>query len=169
MKIGDKIKCVNQGYQSLKNGNIYEVLSFDDEMVSVININGNKELFYRSRFVEVDTNSIEWQIENAKSLVGKLVEYDGNVFSVTHWGVGNENTGDTVVNCNLVDGYCVYVENRFYTAPVDKLTVIENQITLNENYSAMIEGNNVIVGCQTIPIDKVKEIIALHEKISQLD
>lgn len=40
-----------------------------------------------------------------------------------------------------------------------------NKIRLNSDYEASVNEDHIIVGCQTIPFDKVKEIVALHKEL----
>jgi hypothetical protein len=42
---------------------------------------------------------------------------------------------------------------------------IINQIKINDNYTAEISKTTITVGCQEISIDKVKEIIELHNEL----
>lgn len=42
-----------------------------------------------------------------------------------------------------------------------KMDLPEKTLQLNENLTAVIRGNNIIVGCETIPIKRLKELIKM--------
>jgi hypothetical protein len=45
------------------------------------------------------------------------------------------------------------------------LQPVSNMVVLNDNYSAEVHKDKVVVGCQTFPIDKLKEIIKISENL----
>lgn len=42
---------------------------------------------------------------------------------------------------------------------------LPNIVVLNDDYKAVLNKDVIEVGCQEIPIDKVKQILTLHEKL----
>jgi hypothetical protein len=113
------------------------------------------------------------QIEKAQGLIGKQMfgrKY-GKVFTVDSMRLFNNKHG---VPTWLVPadteylkkhGFLVIVENASDYANVDIQEVINNVVKLNDDYDAIIVGNIVKVGCQSIHIDKVKEILNIHNKL----
>jgi hypothetical protein len=63
-------------------------------------------------------------------------------------------------------GFLIIVECAADYANVATCEVIDNIINLNGEYDAVIEGKFVKVGCQTIPIEKVQEILDTYKKLN---
>lgn len=168
MKTGDKIECVGpiHGCNGLTIGKIYTVDSVgsSDGDPCFINDRGDSSRYCAFRF-KVVTNTLQDQIDKAISLIGKTVEHDYVTFTVTDWGIGNRFSDFSKITNNLVDGVCVYVENDTEIAPLCELKIVDNLIKLTDDYNATIEGNVVKVGCQTIPIEKVEQILELYKKL----
>ena len=169
MKAGDKIKCVGpiHGCLGLTIGKIYDTTRVGhDGDPFFTNDNGDESCYCAFRF-KVVTNTLQDQINEAISLIGKTVEHDDVTFTVTAWGIGNKYSDFSCIIDNLVDGVCVYVDNANGLAPLSKLNIVDNMIEINDDFNATIEGDVVKVGHQIIPIEKVKQIIELYEKLNK--
>lgn len=167
-KVGDQIRYIctaNLVSGSLTFGKVYEVLGGDVDGPSIINDLGDRSFYMAYRFELA--NSLIDDIKKAKSLIGKTVRQIsiGETFIPEFFGVANEYNRN-VDSRDLVDGYAVYLENQDYISVLSDLEEVTNIVNLTDDYNAIIEGDIVKVGCQNIPIEKVKEIIKLWESLS---
>lgn len=113
------------------------------------------------------------QIEKAQGLIGKhmIGRKYGKVFTVDSIRLFNNKHGipSWLVPADTEylkkHGFLVIVENASDYANVDIQEVINNVVKLNDDYDAIIEGNIVKVGCQSIPIGKVREILETYNKL----
>jgi len=170
-KVGDKVKfiCTRREVSgTLTIGKTYTVNRVDacDGSPFIVNDLGNVSSYMSYRFVLVP--SLFNELEKAQALVGKRVKKlsTGEYFTPEYFGIGNKYTRNLVPDTFNDDGYVVYLENDDYIAPVNDLEEVTNVVELTDDYDAIIEGDTVKVGCQNIPIDKVKEILSLWENLS---
>tara|TARA_R110002167_G_scaffold98020_1_gene258221 strand:- start:3896 stop:4438 length:543 start_codon:yes stop_codon:yes gene_type:complete len=175
-KEGDEITVNGGPYTDVTFGQKYIVTSISDDCKSLRIVDDN-----------ADRNWIKWSdcshhladndIDRAKGLVGKNVRLTGegevSDIEIYAWSVWNkfqvqeDNGHDEITRLIERDGYCVTVEDEDgYSHTLTNITVLTNRIKLNAEYTAVIKGNDVVVGCQTIPIEKVKEIIKRHEDLN---
>jgi len=165
-KIGDKVKFIctkNEVSNSLTIGKIYEVLGVEyDGSPRIKNDRGNVSTYMHYRFEEVD--DLFDDIEKARNLVGKMImcSKSGTIFSPTAYGVGNQYTD----HIYLSEGNAVYLEDDDTIVLLSECEEVSNVVKLNDEYHATIEGNIVKVGCQSIPIDKVKQILSIWENLN---
>lgn len=73
-----------------------------------------------------------------------------------------------IVNLNK----CLLCRNSDIKFQISHIVIVEsylideyNTVQLNKDYSAKVSKHEVVVGCQTIPIDKVKEILKISESL----
>jgi hypothetical protein len=168
-KTGDKIKFIctnNEVSGTLTIGKIYEVDSMShDGHPYVVNNNKQVSCYMDYRFELVNDNSLEARIEKAKSLIGKPIRKNDDItFIPDSWAVGNKY-GNHYTNDLDENGLVVYVENEDYIAKVEEAELVKNHITLTDDYDATIEKDFVRVGCQNVPIEKVREIISIWESL----
>ena len=167
-KVGDKIKfiCTRNETNGVTIGKIYEVQSVDRiSGLLIINDEGYISSYMSYRFeLVVDDNSLEARIEKAKSLIGKMIcENDGSNFIPDSWGIGNKHN-DRGMDLDE-NGLVVYVENDDYISKVEDAELVTNVITLTDEYNAIIEKDFVKVGCQNIPIEKVRDVLNIWESL----
>ena len=78
-------------------------------------------------------------------------------------------TVQTFFDNNSSVNYCVVLTGRSMEDPYDTLTleeiVVSKELELNSEYTATITKGKVQVGCQTFDIEKVRELIKLHDEI----
>lgn len=67
-------------------------------------------------------------------------------------------------NYSFKDGFKILFFEEFLSKESFELT--SKKIVLNNQYEAVIYKDKVVVGCQTIPIEKVKEILKISEELS---
>lgn len=165
-KVGDKIKFIckrNEVCGSLTVGKTYEVLKLDYSGHPMIkNDRGETSLYMSYRFEKV--NSLFEDIEKAKSMIGKTLKTRiGNIFTPATWGVGNQYSK----NFSISKGdNAVYLEDADIIALLSDCEVANNTMKLTDDYNATLEGDIVKVGCQSIPIEKVKELLKLYEDLN---
>jgi len=173
MKKGDKIKCVNPT-TSLTLNKVYEVLDVDyDYDPYVTNDNGFREMYCSYRFEVVSgVPTLEEQAKDALSLLGKKVMHGTTtlvVESITIYGVSNKPPYTNPIVNGYYDkhGFCVVIKGGRYAVPVDGVTLVPESktIELTNEYDAEVFKNEVKVGCQTISIEKVKEILTIAESL----
>jgi hypothetical protein len=63
--------------------------------------------------------------------------------------------------------FCVAIANQNSSVPVALLVEkpTHKTVVLNDSYEAVVSKEEVKVGCQTFPIEKVKEILAAHAEL----
>jgi hypothetical protein len=115
--------------------------------------------------------AIQNNFDHAFSLIGKTVLFEGKKFkisSVSVWSKFYPTSDKGIQKVIKEHGYCVMVEDedQDIAVPFAEVSLDGNVIKLSDEYDAVIDGDNVIVGCQTIPIAKVQEILDLHKKLS---
>jgi hypothetical protein len=162
MKIGDKIK-----YKGDDSGSFYEIIRFDEDGDAVyLDEEGDEICDYMDRFELCCPRNMDFN--HALSLVGKNVYYKGKPFMVEAATVFNKYypTDNKTITREVKEfGYSIVLENDDGFAPFSEIEEISNKVVLNDEYSAIIENDVVKVGCQTIPIDKVEEILKTHKKL----
>jgi hypothetical protein len=178
-----KIKCVCDNGSSLKKGEVYESEREDTHYFYIRN-NGAVIGYGKYRFVEMEEaktphnvlDEIRKEMEEAKELVGKFVIYNNGSLKleVTKVNFYIDKASDTNEASQSVreeaqrKGYCVYIISKNgLLYPYKDVKVVEEFINvgLNEQYSARVYKDKVIVGCQTFTIDKVKDILDANKKL----
>ena len=178
-EVGDKIICVDATHQGecLTKGNIYTVSSFrsyDDNRVAVINDNNREQFFYVTRFereVKSLPTDIQGQIDLAKSYIGKEVTWKtgsyGGRFKVTNINVyADPNIELPSLSSDRAfkrDGFSVVVNDKKSFMSVLDVTPVKikefESVKLNSEYTDTVYKDKVIVGCQTIPMSAIDEIV----------
>lgn len=115
-----------------------------------------------------DDAPISDQIEFAKSLIGKKVEYDAddvkNTITVTDWSITGKSTANNystlVREYAAKHGVCVFLTSGGKSIPLCSCKVVGDVITvkLNSYYKAEISADGIQVGCQTFPLSIIKEL-----------
>jgi hypothetical protein len=177
-----KIKCINSAAVSLslKEGNVYES-EWEDNDYFYINMEGTLTALSKNRFEEVKEESnvldnIRKELEEARKLVGKtiihndgFVKYDVGEVGLHIYKEPTEGISLSVQGEAKTRGYCVYIisKNGKYSNPYKAVEVVQDfvDIVLNDQYSAKVYKDKVVVGCQTFTMDKVKEILDAGNKL----
>ena len=171
---GDEITVNGGHYTDVTFGQTYIVakISNDCKSLRIVDDNADKNWIIWS---DCSHHLADNNINRAKRLVGKNVRLteEGEVrdIEIYAWSVWNkfqdEDDDDEITRLIERDGYCVTVEDEDgYSHTLTNITLLTSRIKLNDEYTAVIIGNDVVVGCQTIPIEKVKEIIKRHEELN---
>jgi hypothetical protein len=105
----------------------------------------------------------------AVSFIDTFVTYNRKKYKVTGWGCATSGylvgLPKPILDIVKKSGYCYFVIGENFLAPASKITAISNRVVLNSEYTAIITKESVLVGCQTIPIEKVQEILKNHKDI----
>lgn len=115
-------------------------------------------------------------IDDALKLMGKTLGYNNNgvteIFVADEWVVVNNktpNVGNETMAVVDADGFSVNIGNRSNfgkMVPISKVFVVKTtKLKLNSQYDAIISKNQVAVGCQTFNIEKIREILKLHDSL----
>ena len=95
MKIGDKVRCIEESLDSCKgnyitNGKIYSILriNFDEDMIEIDKDDGHKGFVFKKRFEKVTENELIEQslnvqrdkdlgnrLQKAESIIKEYIEY----------------------------------------------------------------------------------------------
>lgn len=164
MKIGDRVKYIEESCGCFTNGKTYIIVGFDSSGdPEMYNDNGDFDCYFMNSFELYGSGSFN----DAIALIGKKVQYKGKPFQVEAFTVYNKYYGSTnaTIKSEVKEyGYSIVLENDDDFAPLSEVTEIPMVIDLTDDYHAVIKGDNVIVGCQTIPIQKVRDILDLYSK-----
>jgi hypothetical protein len=170
-KAGDKVKFVctkNEVNGSLTVGKVYVVVNVNyDGSPNIKNDRGVVSSYMDYRF-ELANPSIEDLIEKAKNLIGKTVRdtNSGDIFVPDAWGIANKYSDLKIAKNIKGEDVVLYVENDDNICEVgENLEIVNNVITLTDDYNATIEKDVVNVGCQSIPIEKVRELLKIWESL----
>ncbi len=179
--VGDKIRCINSPSHKLVKGNTYTVERIedpDDGDIAMIYCEefDNQDGFYASRFEAVTTDlSIAVLIDKAKELRNKtcIDTKDGSKFfpdKIKIYVLEEEvkvSSGRARASFER-NGFVVCLNGGGITLPVEELELSPVTITvkLTEDYDAQVYKDKVVVGCQTIPLDKLKELLKLAESLN---
>jgi len=160
MKIGDKIR-----YSGDPEGRILTIIRIDEDGDPIYrDEDGYENNDYAYMFEVVSSYSFDY----ALSMVGKNVIYQGKPFMVEAVTVFNKYYPSAIktVQKEVKElGYSIVLENDDGFAPLSEVEEISNTVVLNDEYTAVIDGETVKVGCQTIPIQKVEEILKTFKKL----
>ncbi len=136
--------------------------------------------FEEYHYVELEPithSSLEEQITLAKSMIGKTYKWnDGKTNKVETWGV--TSSGDYRIHSCLVcdevskNDVCVYVvfDNKSQIPVLNKnmkeiVKPISHNLRISSDYTAEVFIDRIEVGCQTIPIEIVEQLLELNKKL----
>jgi hypothetical protein len=181
-KVGDKVKVKpkykDQEYRNdLVQLNKWYTVSRLDESDGTFYFRDDEgdELWAEDHWFILHGCSAHNDIDYAKSLVGKLVDVKVNgrnkqviIDSFAVYSKHSEPLEEKGKKLIERDGYCVIVEDKNgYGFVLDDVKEISNKVVLNDEYTAVVDKDNVVVGCQTISIEKIKEILKIHTKLTK--
>lgn len=175
-KIGDLVirnnKDLTHFPENLRNG-YHKVAEINEDWIKLDCNNYN--WWFEGNFDLVKTDSkptLEDEIEIASKLVGKTFKYCNILakitgFTIHHKSQLNTNTISYAVATNLKQNdFCVALTFVNGSAPMSDFDLkINDTVELNSEYNAQVGEKIVTVGCQKIPIEKVKEILNLHKEL----
>lgn len=127
--------------------------------------------FYDS-YIKVFEPTMSSSVAKGESFIGKNVESDTGVFKVEFVNLYNRNSHipewfpDWAQDIIDDRGWVVLVENNDEFSNADKVVEITNSIILNEEYTAIVDGDVVKVGCQEIPTENVLKLAKLIKHLS---
>ena len=175
--IGDEVKCINPHQNFLIRDKTYHVScnthphSTMDKFIRVI---GSVEYFFEDRFELVSkvklVLSMEEQIKLAKSFIGKEINYVIGTSShlrftptkmMVYLGDTRDGMSPLVIEEFEKSGFVVVVYNKLQSIPVMVCSLYIPQfkeVKLNSEYTAKVYENQIVVGCQTIPISVIGEL-----------
>jgi hypothetical protein len=174
MKKGSKIKCIRPS-SGLTLNKIYEVTRLDyDNDPYLVNDNGDNEMYYANRFevVVLELDTLDEQIAFARTLIDKKVNGKHTSYVATKLEIflskdQASKSSSSVYGYFNQHGFCVAVGCVGCIEPVTgvKLAPESTTIELTSDYQAEVFKTEVKVGCQTISIEKVKEILTIAESL----
>lgn len=129
--------------------------------------------FYEANVKDGFTHTIQSAITLGEGLVGKLVKGDVDTFHVEYFNLYTKNSHipfwmpQKAKDIIATRGWIVMVENASKYSNAETASIVENTIVLNDTYTASVEDENVIVGCQTIPSAKVLELAELINNLAK--
>lgn len=180
-KKGDKVIFIETGYTSMTHGKEYEITSIDDPndgpltLLNVVTDNGNVIGFYAKRFKpSTVVPTIDELVKKAKSLVGKscIDSTDGDKFNPTTIKIAVDETQAGKLSIRSQDsfrknGFVVALVQGGLSLPVEELILAPDSktIELTKDYDAEVFKDKVVVGCQTIPIAKLEELLKLSKTL----
>lgn len=114
--------------------------------------------------------TFEEQLAFANSIVGKRVKsknsYGSAIVSKVRILTEIGHASSSVDVHIEKHGWCVVVSYGIYSQSVMDIDVVDEfKVKLNETYTAIVSLNGVEVGCQTFPIEKIKDILKAHQQL----
>lgn len=179
MKIGDKVKRLPQYHGSFSHdlNEIYTITQIRSRgrTICIEDSNGrDRECWDANKFelANKEPNYLE-QFKEATKCIGKKGSYkDGtssrlNIKRVVLASQNSVGDKSTLVHDYLKDHeFCVVCVDGAVCVPFESITVLNyEELKISDQYTAQVYKDKVVVGCQTIPIDTVKELIKLSESI----
>lgn len=170
-KVGDVIKYTRENHSRSDRfitGEYYTVSGLDKDGDPIIDFDdGEEHAEYASYFTLVSSNTLEY----ALSIVGKTVNIINtrSTFKVEAVGMQNKFTvsnGDTPTTKREVSisGYAIILYGALEIVSLKEVREINNTVTLSDTHFARIEGEYVTVGCLTIPMNKIQEILDVYNQ-----
>lgn len=180
-KQGDIVVCDNTGTNCISIGKEYQVIGINtsNHSIKVLNDIGVTDWYYTSRFV-FPKNALLSYIARAQSYVGKgYTLKSGNkksqctqVRTYLHESQFKYSGGD-VGSINAKDmfrelGFAVVIGNGYEEFDIRDVLDMQKcvEIVLSPQYTAMVYADKVIVGCQTISKDLIRQIYETQEGLS---
>ena len=167
-KIGDKVIASEDitGCGYITQNKVYEVVgvSFDD--ICIISDRNAIDVYVYYHFTLAPFKSnIDSDIDLAKSFIGKRVNsrltkqsFIANNFYVIVT-TPEDAASQVVKECYAKNGYCVYITNGYMNYIVNALDLCGSiTVTLNDNHTAEVFSDKVVVGCQTFTAEKIEEL-----------
>ena len=134
---------------------------------------------YYDNFEEVLINhlgdSLESQIARAKTYIGQTVRKSGTTYDIVNVRVVMSDS-EPDLTCRVVEllqtnpwVVCIVsdlnttlpiMDKNFNSVPTNKT------IKLTSDYDAVVYKDKVVVGCQTIPVEKIEEILTIVEELN---
>jgi hypothetical protein len=181
-KVGDKVIASGDisGCAYITKNKEYEVVGLDfmngcnsNCAIRIVSDRGKIDSYMEYRFTLFEKElTLEEQVKLAKSYIGKNVESTDGKYSgladtvevvVDRTFLTGKNSSAWVVEYFDKHGFVVIVKsNNYWTIPVTRLKLVEfTEFKLNDEYTAKIYDDKVIVGCQTFKIETIKELAKL--------
>jgi hypothetical protein len=178
-KTGDLVRYNNTSPSVyLSYNTIYTVVrgTDGDGDITITDDTGDLD-YYRSEYFELaySDNSIDYAKQLAENNTKVKVRLSDNTIenvSIDAFSVWNKFFDNKSISrmTELIkrDGYCVTVEDvKGRTILLEEIVQDKpNTVILNDEYNAIIKGDVVSVGCQDIPIEKVKEILEVYNNLN---
>lgn len=169
IKKGDIITPLCSNWTYLTKGKEYTVIDIDYDTghMSIIDDDGDDAAYLPEDFRIVYQNPNDFEF--ALTLVGESFKIDGktvNVKAVSVWNKYYPSNNPTINKIVKDFGYCVVLDDGNDVYALTQYNAIDNKVQISDDYTAVIEGDDVVVGCQTISIDKVKEILEIHKQLN---
>jgi hypothetical protein len=181
-KVGDRLKVIDNDCRQgqIKIGATCKVIhtenfgrsvkvKFDDSS------NWTENYLDSDRFELLPSRTLEQDLELARTFLNKDVvsRNGGEKFTVKRIKVylkedgEHRNSSVTVMGEIEKNGYCVTLIGNKYHIPVSDAVEppISKTVKLNDTYNAVVTKTEVKVGCQTFPINKIRELIEANESL----
>jgi hypothetical protein len=173
MKIGDKVKrksCYADSFTYDVNDE-YIIVNLSHGDVKLTNHKGEDVGWWdANRFDVVAQPDYLAQFKEAQALIGKTVEgssYTGFLVKSVELYLSGRPSSVLVENYLNDHDFCVVLKNNFRSVPFEGAKIVNDfkELKISDDYTAKIYKDKVEVGCQTIPISTVEEIIKLANSL----
>jgi hypothetical protein len=177
---GDKLRVIDAN-SSLDFGEIVTFNRYADDGrdKSCVHIDEVNEYGYyfgwRFEVVEpLQPHTIDSDLALARSYIGKKVQTDSMVsFTVEHVKIvvaeqENLKAASLTVQSEVKNsGYCVAVCGSHRSIPVRNVEIAPNdvKIKLNDDYTATVSKDSIVVGCQTFSPDILQKLLDAHNSL----
>ncbi len=159
---------VAEGYFTLDQE--YEVLEVNDgNTIYLRDDDGDRNNWENEEFILVDKTNTG-SVNSAEQYVGKVVVYNRKKLTVDGWckitpAILYNDTPQEIFDIVEASGFCFCLCSNDVIFPVSKTKIVDNRVVLTDDYTALIGKDVINVGCQTIPFQKVLDIVAAHEEL----
>lgn len=174
-KIGDEVKRIPQPCDGFYHSTeIYTIVEIAKDTIRIEDSNGMNCGWWDGNKFEVVISEPDYleQFRKATKLIGKKVSYKNgygtgsmvvtNVFLVSKESPSNKSR--LVYDYLETHEFCVVCTEYARCIPFENVVFEEyKELKISDEYTAKVYEDKVVVGGQTIPLDKVKEIIKLAE------
>jgi hypothetical protein len=180
LKIGYKVKLLPKHYGSF-DYDVSETYTINEigsngRDIHIVDSKGNDRSWWDDDKFELVSSEPDYmkQFKAATKLIGKKVSYVNGSFA--HIKVKNvvlvskestSNKSDLVHDYLKTHEFCVVCTDSGVCVPFESVTPLGEykELKISDEYTAKVYEDKVVVGCQTIPLDTVKELIKLAENI----
>lgn len=179
MKIGDKVKRLPKHHRTFfyDASAIYTITQVSNlgRTIQIVDSDGKYKDRWDADKFEVVNDEPDYlrQFKEANKLIGKKGTVGGEVsLTIKRVVLVNKDTQPGQDTSQLVRDYlkthefCVVCVDGDICVPFEIITIVKHkELKISDEYTAQVYKDKVVVGCQTIPIDTVKELIKLSESL----
>jgi len=172
MKTGNRVRRLKQYQDNFPGGN--NICIVTDWRIAEIEVssNGHDLGWWDANRFEVIEEVPEYleQFKNARKYIGKEMTYEGYPHKIENIQLIHKDDAKSIAvraYCEKHE-FCVIAEwnSGVSSAPFEDMTLLPDYKELQVgDYEAKIYSDKIVVGCQTIPISTVEEIVSLAKSL----